>query len=130
MTRDLTKEQFYQEVANVVVRHRLNDDDVIATMILLHCFRLTLAPDVQLVDAPKVLELYPLTRADVADFIANAFGPNRKLRSFPQHWRAEFEGRALFEIASRIAPEWQTRVDHVVTLLQLEELIVGVVADD
>ena len=130
MNRSFTKLQFLQEIADAVIRHRLDDDHVVAAMILFHCFRFKLAPDILLTDAPSAREIGGLARSHTYEFIAKAFRSEAKRRSIPDYWRAEYEHRAFFELAESVTPEWQERVDNVVTLLQLEGLIIGVISDD
>jgi|GEM_PF-4966922 len=44
----LTKDQFFEAVAQFVVDWGADEDHLIATMILLHCYRLTVGPSIQL----------------------------------------------------------------------------------
>jgi hypothetical protein len=126
--RTLSKVEFFDEVVKLVVECGVDEDHVIATMILLHCFRLTVGPNIQLSDAGDARELAPITRSHAAECVAKFAKP--KKRPLPAFYWQDIARRMPYDVAGEITADWQQRVDRVIALLIADNLISQAVADN
>jgi hypothetical protein len=126
--RTLSKVEFFDEVVKLVVEWEVDEDHLIATMILPHCFRLTVGPNTLLRDAGDARELAPITRSHAAGCVAKFAKPKKRPR--PEFYWQDIVRRMPFDMAGEITADWQQRVSQVIALLKAGDLISQAVADD